>query len=681
MAEGAMKRPTWELIPFDQGTDMIPTSSKEKKRGFLRTYNPLDKKLVYCFSSDESFYNVYYLPKTGETIPDTYGYYDRKQLSTLFRTYVRGSVKVENRNRYVLKFSYEMILDERYVCRVFEHTTECKKVGEKEYRCEQALKELYRFVFYKDSVVRENRDQSCEPVSIKDIPRDILYDTLYDAGKKRSDELDDAFEKSADIVNKEIVKKAMPDFFPRWIWHMKELCLYPFCEAYEAANESGCSKEDIPEKIWEDLSNTYSEDGECRLAARVSLVVGKQAHKYYKLKDEVRVYFDCASTYFLRKSTVTGQWIRDDVYYFIAHNDWASRRKVKITLFDNTCLERYADYAPEESAQVVFGDVLAMSGYLFAEQAGKMGCPVYGTLIHDIFRGNLCDPTLSLPEVFGITGPQLKYLNDSYLPNTFGGFAELMNDDDFKRVFPDVRKRLFAVSFYSYGGNKWVVVPKIPREDIFMAAKTLNAIERSISKGKVVWFEEYGDYLRMHRKYRNHMKQLRKDNPLYDDVVSYGEVPLHIKPSQLHYKIVDKLHNVLDLFESAELIAEYDPAIKKRYDKESKTVEYSDGRYSIIMPRTAKEIISEGRALHHCVGVGGYIARMARNQCTILFLRSNKEIDKPFLTIEESEGYLCQCYGFRNKVNDNPEIRDFLKHYCEMQGLKVNTVIYSPKDA
>lgn len=119
----------------------------------------------------------------------------------------------------------------------------------------------------------------------------------------------------------------------------------------------------------------------------------------------------------------------------------------------------------------------------------------------------------------------------------------------------------------------------------------------------------------------------------------------------------------------------YSAVIERRKKQEAHKKEYSNGTYSVIMPKNADEIVEEGRYLRHCVGTAGYIEAMAANRCTILFLRDNKKINTPLITIEERDGAIRQCYGARDTYNTNEQIRDFIMEYASLHDLKV---VYSP---
>ena len=94
------------------------------------------------------------------------------------------------------------------------------------------------------------------------------------------------------------------------------------------------------------------------------------------------------------------------------------------------------------------------------------------------------------------------------------------------------------------------------------------------------------------------------------------------------------------------------------------------------MPKDVLEIVQEGSNLQHCVGSAGYIGLMAAGECTILFLRENKNIDKSFFTIEVSKRSIVQCYGMKNRLNEDIEVRNFIEEYAKKRNLIIDTEIY-----
>ena len=82
---------------------------------------------------------------------------------------------------------------------------------------------------------------------------------------------------------------------------------------------------------------------------------------------------------------------------------------------------------------------------------------------------------------------------------------------------------------------------------------------------------------------------------------AFGEFPMNIKPSKIR-DYHNRIGRLTDVLQNSGQIINYSPAIEKRYEKEARKTEYSDGKYSVLMPHDANEIINEGRMLQHCVG-------------------------------------------------------------------------------
>ncbi len=89
-------------------------------------------------------------------------------------------------------------------------------------------------------------------------------------------------------------------------------------------------------------------------------------------------------------------------------------------------------------------------------------------------------------------------------------------------------------------------------------------------------------------------------------------------------------------------------------------LDFEQGGMRILLPATPDEIIAEGQALHHCVG--GYVDRVAKKECIILFLRQCEDVDKPFFTVEVRGGKVVQVRGMRN-CDATPEVKTFMAQW------------------
>lgn len=94
-----------------------------------------------------------------------------------------------------------------------------------------------------------------------------------------------------------------------------------------------------------------------------------------------------------------------------------------------------------------------------------------------------------------------------------------------------------------------------------------------------------------------------------------------------------------------------------------KSLEYEGKKYSVVLPSSADDIVSEGRRLHHCVG--SYVNKIKNNETKIVFMRDNKTIDVPLITLEVRDGKLTQYRGSCNRqpfANEMEFIREYAEH-------------------
>ena len=92
--------------------------------------------------------------------------------------------------------------------------------------------------------------------------------------------------------------------------------------------------------------------------------------------------------------------------------------------------------------------------------------------------------------------------------------------------------------------------------------------------------------------------------------------------------------------------AEQEKAIAGSFDEWQKRYQYQSKELMMIPPHSAKEIVDEGAALHHCVRL--YVKNVAEKKSVILFVRSVGEPDKSLCTVEVKDGQVTQARGFDN---------------------------------
>lgn len=104
-------------------------------------------------------------------------------------------------------------------------------------------------------------------------------------------------------------------------------------------------------------------------------------------------------------------------------------------------------------------------------------------------------------------------------------------------------------------------------------------------------------------------------------------------------------------------------SFQQRYERMKKYA-FEDGNILIRPCETEEELISEGKALHHCVA--SYAERHARGELTIFFIRRKDEPDKPWYTLNFSEKTLTvtENRGLRNCARTD-EVWEFENKWLE----------------
>ncbi|WP_024865371.1 PcfJ domain-containing protein [Butyrivibrio sp. FCS014] len=564
--------------------------------------------------------------------------------------------------------------------------------------------ENYRYVFHRNIIVKESRTRVYEIVT----PQTLTGDKAKDITAKSNDyfcgKLFDMFRDKVEISNKWAILRTLPYVKTRY----PKFGFKPFLEIYIKSREDGAilhspqkplpheasasaraqmrheSFASVPKLILHELyGRSHKDHSAVRLTRNLVVVTGEKSCRYLNFKEQTRVYFDATEAYYFVKNAVTGMWQREEIAKDFELETDLRERLVDRELFTGTFGEQFAENAVHGRClnpdMIVYGSLLAQAGFLSAEQAAKSGSPVYHRLLESIYSGKTRDSQRSLPELLGVTGPQLKFFKGIDLTDDLEEFGRNMKDAGFIRYYPDIQKRIYAVSlFMNWAYNSYFECYRDDarqiRLDLCLGANTICSIEKYSGEKRYRLSIEYRDYLRMRRSYLAYMENMREDDPIRQEIAAFGDAPINIKPSKIH-DMHNKLGEIVGILSRNKTISECDKDIISRKEHEAKDIEYYGKDYSIIMPKDATDIIREGRILHHCVGHGGYIEAMARKECRILFLRDNTKPDKPLITIEERGGRIRQCYGFADSLNRDAGIRAFIKQYASEHNFAIDAAI------
>lgn len=163
----------------------------------------------------------------------------------------------------------------------------------------------------------------------------------------------------------------------------------------------------------------------------------------------------------------------------------------------------------------------------------------------------------------------------------------------------------------------------------------------------------YADYLSM-----------REDRG-YDLTNTVYQFPRDL--NEAHEKMVEEV-NKEELDKHLKDVAARFPNIRHSYRKLRNKYYYEDDTYIIRPAKSAEEIVTEGRVLHHCVGGDNYLRKHNRGETYILFLRFKDAPNMQYITVEiEAETpNILQWYGAHDKKPDQKNIQKWLNAYIRM---------------
>jgi hypothetical protein len=133
---------------------------------------------------------------------------------------------------------------------------------------------------------------------------------------------------------------------------------------------------------------------------------------------------------------------------------------------------------------------------------------------------------------------------------------------------------------------------------------------------------------------------------------------------QRHDELVDLINQKEADKAAAEMIKKF-PKINKICKEIHEKYRYANDNFIISVPRGTKDIMAEGRALHHCVATSErYFERINSRETFILFLRKTDRPLNPYYTLEiEPDGTVRQKRSEYNRQPELSEIESFIKEW------------------
>ena len=110
------------------------------------------------------------------------------------------------------------------------------------------------------------------------------------------------------------------------------------------------------------------------------------------------------------------------------------------------------------------------------------------------------------------------------------------------------------------------------------------------------------------------------------------------KLKQRHDELVDLCNSKDDAIRAGEILQTF-PSVETNLASIKERYEFADESYTVIVPTRIEQILSEGRALHHCVAnIDRYWDRIERNESYVFFLRKSDSPLQAYYTLEVEPG-------------------------------------------
>ena len=107
-------------------------------------------------------------------------------------------------------------------------------------------------------------------------------------------------------------------------------------------------------------------------------------------------------------------------------------------------------------------------------------------------------------------------------------------------------------------------------------------------------------------------------------------------------------------------------AITEDYERNKRIFAWQQDGACMVIPKSFRDIVTEGRKQHHCVGASDrYMASMAGRQTWIIFLRHTEDPEKPWYTIETDGKKILQFYAAYDRQPEKDKVSAILREWMK----------------
>ncbi|EKZ0201582.1 PcfJ domain-containing protein [Enterococcus faecalis] len=216
----------------------------------------------------------------------------------------------------------------------------------------------------------------------------------------------------------------------------------------------------------------------------------------------------------------------------------------------------------------------------------------------------------------------------------------ILKDEDMRLI---TKKRLMKhkqlLKNSDNGVREMLLIEAFERQKIPM----VKGIDKYVTKDNLKEFPEEISVI----KFQNWLIKQKKPFHYYKDYLSMmRKLGIPITKHTILPKALEEEHDKLVALINEIKYAEETKEIMQRA-KEKKHYETVIDEFCFILPKTANDIIYEGKALAHCVAT--YIDDHAHDKTTIVFVRKKECPQKAYFTLEYRNKEIRQIQGYENK--------------------------------
>lgn len=298
-------------------------------------------------------------------------------------------------------------------------------------------------------------------------------------------------------------------------------------------------------------------------------------------------------------------------------------------------------------------------------------CPQLETLFKNDFR-NICRRIIrqrgstnqvnkhvkELHEILRITRTQLKYLKENGKTETI----RLQEFEAFRQIADKyrIKEQNYDMLFKMYMSSSQTTLEYLLR---FQSITKLWNIAH-----KYLEDDHFENLRQVLTEYKDYLRE-REENG--DDLSN----TVYLKPRNL-YETYTRIRLEAEQRKNEKYITEMQqkyPNIKSRSMKIPKRYTFKHEGLVIRPAIDAKEIVLEGRVLHHCVGSDSqhYLKDFNAGKGWIMVIRHINTPDAPYITVELKNDKIMQWYGEHDTKPDKETIEGFLKEYIKHIDKKV----------